>query len=256
MKQSSAFILLALGILCCVLPAAAQKKTPVSSGASSKTKNVGNENPKTENPKTDKKPINKRVGSSSGAKSAVRVSLTPGREAAAMTFARLHHPELAKLVTRLKKKKTRQYDQAVRQLFQTSERLARTRDKMPDRYELSLEAWKLDSRIRLMAARMTMNSDSQLEEDLKALLRAKAGVRLRQLTKERDRLAERLQRVDALIQRIDSNPNASMKKELQRIKRSFATRNTRNKKPSTRPIAAPSPRRVKSTPDKKSKKPL
>jgi hypothetical protein len=251
MKQSSAFILLALGILCCVLPAAAKKQTSISNGASSDKKKVAGEKKNTE------KEIKKKSdGNSSRAKSANRVSLTPGREAAAMTFARLHHPELAKLVTKLKKRKARQYDQAVRQLFQTSERLARTRDKAPDRYELSLESWKLDSRIRLMAARMTMSTNSRLEEELKELLRAKASVRLRQLTKERDRLAERLQRVDALIQRIDSDPDASMKKELQRIKRSFLARGSRNKKPSARPVAAPNSRRVKSTLDKKSKKPL
>jgi|GEM_PF-1669837 hypothetical protein len=250
MRRSSAFILLTLGIFCCVLPAAAQKNAPNQKSASAKKKDAGKRN-KSEN--TLKK---KNDAKSSRAKSAKRVSVTPGREAAAMTFARLHHPELAKLVTNLKKRKVRQYDQAVRQLFQTSERLARTREKTPDRYELSLEAWKLDSRIRLMAARMTMNSDSQLEEELKGLLKARASVRLRQLTRERERLAERLQRVDALIERIDSDPDASTKKELQRIKRSFATKGPRNKKPSARPVATPTPRRVKSTPEEKPKKPL
>ncbi len=173
-----------------------------------------------------------------------------------MTFARLHHPELADLLTKLKKKKARQFDQAVRQLFQTSERLARTRERTPDRYELTLDAWKLDSRIRLLAARMTMNSDSQLEEELKALVRARANVRLLQLTEERDRLAERLKRVDALIERIGSDPDSLTMKELQRIKRSFATRGPRNKKPSARSVTAPNPRRVKSTPEKNPKKPL
>ena len=250
MRRSSAFILLTLGIFCCVLPAAAQKKAPNQKSAAAKKKDAGQRN------KSENAPKKKSDVKSSRAKSAYRVSLTPGREAAAMTFASLHHPELAKLVTTLKKRKVKQYDQAVRQLFQTSERLARTRERMPDRYELTLESWKLDSRIRLMAARMTMNSDSQLEEKLKGLLRARASVRLRQLTKERERLAERLQRVDALIERIDSDPDASTKKELQRIKRSFATKGPKNKKPSARPVVAPSPRRVKSTPVKKSKKPL
>ncbi|MBT4866075.1 MAG: hypothetical protein HON53_13305 [Planctomycetaceae bacterium] len=250
MRRSSAFILLTLGVFCCVLPAAAQKKASVQNSAAPKKKDAGKRN------ESDATPKKKNDAKSSRAKSANRVSLTPGREAAAMTFARLHHPELAKLVTKLKKRKVRQYDQAVRQLFQTSERLARTRERTPDRYELSLEAWKLDSRIRLMAARMTMNSDSQLEEDLKELLRAKASVRLRRLTKERERLAERLQRVDALIERIDSDPDASTKKELQRIKRSFLAKGSRNKKPSARPVVAPNPRRVKSVPEKKSKKPL
>lgn len=175
-----------------------------------------------------------------------RVSLTPAREAAAMTFARLHHPELADLLVKLKTRKARQYDQAVRQLFQTSERLARARDRSPERHELELDAWKLDSRIRLLAARMTMNSDTKRDEELKSLLKDRAELRLRQLTNERQRLAERIDRIDALIERMGSDPDASTLKEFQRIKRSFAAKGPRARKGVERPVVAPNPRPSKS----------
>lgn len=174
--------------------------------------------------------------------------------AAATEFARRHHPELADLLTRLKDRNPRQYDQAVRQLFQTSQRLARVRDRDPERYEVALEAWKLDSRIRLLAARMTMRGDSQLEEELAELVRARADVRLRQLAEERDRLTERLDRIDAMIERIGNNPEAATKRELQRIKRSLAGRGRRQSKQADQPVVAPNPMGVKPTRD--AKKPL
>ena len=241
MKKPLFYLLLTFGITCCVLPAAAQKEKQSKEDAAAKPDKATKKNRNTEKDSA----------------AANRSALTPAREAAGMTFAQLHHPELAKLLARLKKKQAKQYEQAMRQLFQTSERLARTRERAPERYELELEAWKLDSRIRLIAARMTMNSDAEMDDELKALVKARAEIRLRQLKAERNRLAERLGRVDSLIEKISSDPEATAAKELQRIKRSVAAKNPRKQKPTERTVTAPNTKRGKPTTDKqKSKKPL
>lgn len=169
----------------------------------------------------------------------------PAREAAAMTFARMHHPELADLLSRLKKRKTDEYNRAIAELFQTSERLARTRDRAPDRYEIALEAWKLDSRIRLLAARMTMRNSARLEEQLTKLLRQRVDVRLAQLLNDRERLAGRIERVDEAIEDIRRDPDAAALKDLKRVKRTLDSKTHREKKatPATNSSAvAPNPK--------------
>src|ERR1700719_964914 len=103
-------------------------------------------------------------------KPAERVPLTPEREAAAITFVRQHHAELVDLLNQLKESKPAEYQAAIRELFQTSERLAPLSEQAPPRYELELEAWKVKSRIQLLAARSTMSGDKSFEDQLHAAL--------------------------------------------------------------------------------------
>ena len=98
--------------------------------------------------------------------------LTPEREAAAITFVRQHHAELVDLLNQLKETKPAEYQAAIRELFQTSERLAQLREQDPQRYELELDAWKTKSRIRLLAARSTMSGDMSLKTSSRGARRA------------------------------------------------------------------------------------
>ncbi len=79
--------------------------------------------------------------------------MTPEREAAALDFVKSHHPELIALLDQLKAKDRRQYDVVVRDLFRTNERLATMQANDLPRYEIALQAWKLKSRIQVLAAR-------------------------------------------------------------------------------------------------------
>ena len=65
---------------------------------------------------------------------------------AALTFAAENHPELAELLGQLKTDNPREYRRALRQISQARERLARLKTRAPERYDLALDAWKLDSR--------------------------------------------------------------------------------------------------------------
>ena len=167
-----------------------------------------------------------------------KVFLTPGRTAAAMTFAKLHHPELADLLTHLKKQNRSEYKRAIREIYQTSEQLARTRERWPERYELNLEAWKLDSRIRLMLAHIVISKNEvKLDGELEDLLLRRVDIQVQQLTVQRDRLTQQLERVtqrveklDANISRIESDRKSAARKALLRIKRSIDARSRKMKK--------------------------
>lgn len=136
-----------------------------------------------------------------GSKEEKLPGFTLEREAAALSFVRQHHPELADLLAQLKAGNRREYQKAVHELFRTSERLAMARERDSARYELELEAWKLDSRIRLLAARMTMSeNNAESLEELKTLLLERTDVQLKRQMLDRQRLVGRLEKLDAAIE--------------------------------------------------------
>ncbi len=89
------------------------------------------------------------------------LAITPEREAAVNTFVSLHHAELESLLKKLKTSNPKQYDKAVRELYLTSERLAQLHESEPQRYELELQAWQVQSRVQLLTAKITMSPDAE-----------------------------------------------------------------------------------------------
>lgn len=144
-------------------------------------------------------------------------AFTPEREAAALTFARRNHPELADLLAQLKTTNAAEYERAIREIFHTSETLADTKVRDPQRSEVDLRAWVVQSRIRLLAARISMTRSPALEEELKAALNEQLDVRIQHLTLERDRLGSRVKKLDADIEAARLNRNQDVEKRLNRL---------------------------------------
>lgn len=185
------------------------------------------------------------------------------REAAAIAFAREHHPELATLVEKLRTDNRREFDKAIRELTMTRDRLSRLEKQARPQYELALKAWKLDSRANLLAARMTVSNDPALESALKRILRERVDVRLDELQAERGRLEKRLGNVRTMIQNIEADREAASARDLQRVKRTVV-RNRRplTKKPATlqtkpamKPVIAKRPQKLPQTPEQVSQPP-
>jgi hypothetical protein len=147
------------------------------------------------------------------------VTVTPARETKAIAFARKHHPELADLLARLKKSDPKAYEKALREVSQNTERLSKMHESDAERYELSLRIWTLDSRIRLLAARSTMSNDPGAQGELRELLRERQSVRLTLLRLDRDRLQARMDRLDAQIQQLQSDPDSAVENDFVRIQR-------------------------------------
>lgn len=161
------------------------------------------------------------------------MALTPAREAAAVTFARINHPELAGLLGRLKKRNKAAYRRALRQLYRDSERLARMKERLPaERYELALNAWKLDSRIRLLAARVATlpRPDPELQAQLKEALLEQVDLRIRQMESDRQRLLQRIRKMDATIAKLRADRDEAADQHLQRVKRSLGLKKKRRPK--------------------------
>lgn len=155
------------------------------------------------------------------------------REAAAITFAQQHHPELAELLSRLKASHLEQYTKALRELDKTRVRLEKARETDADRSAILLREWQLDSRVRLLAAQITMNTSEKLETELRQLLAERHDVRLQLLTYDREKSKTRLQKVDEQIAEHVQTRETSIDREFDRIKKTAEIR----KKPVTKPAS-------------------
>ena len=144
-------------------------------------------------------------------------ALTVAREAAALAFVGQHHPELVELLGQLKESNEDEYVKVVRELFQTSERLAGVQERNPERYELELNQWKLKSRIQLLAARVSMTQSETLEQELREALKQQAKLRLELLSLERRQLRQRLERVEASIGEFEQNQDQYLQKQFDQL---------------------------------------
>lgn len=154
--------------------------------------------------------------------------------AAAIAFAVEHHPELVPLLERLRTEAPAEFAAAVADLDRSRERLAKLLDRQPEKYEAALADWRISSRIRLALARFSTSPSATAEQELRQLIRLRAEGRLAPLRAERDRIAGRLEKIDAQLDAFDSDPDAAVAKEFEAL-RSKTTRAP----PRARPGASP-----------------
>ncbi|MDB5386949.1 MAG: hypothetical protein JWM11_2595 [Planctomycetaceae bacterium] len=165
---------------------------------------------------------NPKVGGNSKAENSKPVNPKGGEfsaehEAQALDFASKHHPELVGLISPLKMSNPKEYQRAVRELFRTSERLDNIRLREPARYDLELEAWKLNSNVRLLAARLVMEPEPELQQSLKDAIRKKADNRVRLMQFEKESLKGRLVQIDKDIEKSTKSLDQSVEQEYERL---------------------------------------
>ena len=156
----------------------------------------------------------------SGKAHAMTTKFTPEREAAAIAFAGQNHPELATLLTNLKQNNPTEYRAAVSELDRVVERLAAMKPKNSQQHDSALALWKMDSRIRLLAARLTMSDNPAVEAELKAAVREKVELTLAERKAERERLQKRVEKLDQTISELATKLDDVAEKELAAVKRS------------------------------------
>lgn len=139
--------------------------------------------------------------------------------AAATAFARKHHPELADLLSVLKRADTDHYETALRELSVHADRLAKMAERDDERYAVSLAIWKHDSRFRLAVARLTMAGDDEIETIVRPMLVERSRLRMEMLELEEKRTKARLQRVREQIATLSSADRIA--NEIERIRRSI-----------------------------------
>lgn len=156
-------------------------------------------------------------------------------EAEALAFAREHHPELAHLLDALRGMERRHFDEALKELTREVERLVRMQERDPDRYPLSLELWKLDSRIRLEVARFSTSKNEDFTDRLKPLVHQRREVRLQLLELERSKAMERIARLDDQLTAMRNDPNEQLTQEINGLRKAAIARNRTKPEPVKKP---------------------
>ena len=193
------------------------------------------------------------------AKAHAATKITPEREAAAIAFAGQNHPELSLLLANLKQNNPTEYHAAVVELDRIVERLTSLKPKNVTQHDSELAHWKMDSRIRLMAARLTMSDNPALEAELKAAVREKVELTLTERKAERERLQRRVEKLDQTIVELSAKLDEVADKEFAALKRSAQsskpTAKTKSVKKSEAHAAAKSVDRTANSKDKGAAKP-
>lgn len=145
-----------------------------------------------------------------------------------LRFAAEHHPELAALLRQLRKAQSPEFERAVGELSIQISRLERVRERTPQRYELELKSWKLESETKLLLARWAMSQDPALESEIRRLLRERRLIRIALLEMEQHRLQERLAVVSSQLTDAGTNLDGQIDSEWQQLSRKAgAKRKTR-----------------------------
>jgi hypothetical protein len=167
------------------------------------------------------------------------------KEIEALKFAKEHHPELADLLTNLKKSNRGAYDKGIQHLHRDSERLTRSKQNNPGRYEFEIELWKTESRIRLTAARSMMDdSADSLKAELRDLIAHREQTKLKMLRFSRDRLTSQVSKIDADIAAAEVDQEKRIDQEVERLlkapkKRDVKVVQATGKKPIEKPAKKP-----------------
>lgn len=144
-----------------------------------------------------------------------------------LEFVREHQPELADLLSFLKKKKSKDYDVAMRESRKVRERLLSIKARDSELYDVELAIWKNSAQIRLLAAAVSAKSRKLNEQDharLEELIKHENKLNIQRLSLEKARLESRLNQLSQqLTRRQDQSENViakSMKVWENRIERS------------------------------------
>jgi len=151
------------------------------------------------------------------------------REAAALAFVGEHHPEVAELLARLKNNRPAQYRKAIRELSHASQRLAQWKERDPQRYELELRLWKLQSKAQLLSARATMSGSVVEETELRRVLAEQMDVRIALLKLQRDTAARRVQDLESQIARLTAGRDSTIERQITRAKQAIEQQRKRKK---------------------------
>lgn len=187
---------------------------------------------------SDRKPDNNSNASNKSSQKPRAVAITPEREAAVMKFVQLNHPELGDLLLHLKSSQTKEYEQAIRELFRASERLAQTKERDVALYELELAVWSAQSKIQLISARLKMSDSPPLREELRTLLDQQLSARLALLTFQRNQAAQRMEKLSQQIESLEASRDDMVDRQME-----FLTRGSKSEaKPAIKPSGKPNER--------------
>ncbi|MGL4464169.1 MAG: hypothetical protein ACRC1K_18625 [Planctomycetia bacterium] len=146
-----------------------------------------------------------------------KLVFTPEREAAALTFVRRHHSELADLLVQLKRMQPEQYETAVLEIFQVSETLATLKQQDEARYVNAVDLWVVRSRTELLLAKWSSRPEDDQEIELKGLVGKQLELEAKERKLEAEMLRARAKKLDEESERLRSGRDKLVENRLRQL---------------------------------------
>ena len=167
--------------------------------------------------------------------------VTRQQERRIRAFVQEHHPQLASVLAHLEANRPNEYQRALQDLNKHRERVLQWRTRDPERYALELKQWKLQSRAQLLAARLSMANQQELEDELRELVREQVATRLEILRREHQRIVQREARLEEQIQQMEENRERFVEGQLKALTRNRQKLNAEPEPQPTGDAAAAAP---------------
>lgn len=180
------------------------------------------------------KQAEKPAAAQAGAKGASSENERVKEEQQVLSFVGTHQPKLLELMEFLKEKQPAQYAQAQREMSRSRSRLENLAKRDQDMYAIELELWQIRSRLRLLAAEISVAPESKQEKlntTLAQLLEKEFAQDLARLKLQRERTAKQLEQFDQQISQRESEHSAQVEKMLRQWKNRIAQQKPQSKKP-------------------------
>jgi hypothetical protein len=159
------------------------------------------------------------------------LTITPEREAAVQAFVERNHPELGELLGHLKANQPKQYEQAVKDIYRVTERLAQIQERDPLHYELEVKLWAAQSRVQVLAARLKMGATEEHRTQLREALAYQMDARLAVLKHQRDLVQERVAKMDREITQLETDRQSLIDRQVETLSRPANDRKPAAKQP-------------------------
>lgn len=124
-----------------------------------------------------------------------------------LEFVGQHQPELLELLEFMKKKQPSQYQQALREMARTQQRLEGLALRDKELHAVELELWNIRSKLRLIAARIPVVQEKKreaLREELEQLVAQEVDQNLAKLKIQRARTETQLANINKQITRSET----------------------------------------------------
>lgn len=157
------------------------------------------------------------------------VEITREEEKAATVFVKAHHEELLELLIHLKEGLPQEYKKAIRDLARTSNRLETLASRDESRYKIELKLWQAKSRRQLLTARFQMSRDDSLIQEIRETLQDEQQFQTAILKHERDRLAARVKKLSAQLERQEKTQEDSIERQISTLIKGSKTNNRKVK---------------------------
>lgn len=121
------------------------------------------------------------------------------QEKTILAFVSKHDTSLHGLLGNLRTSRPKEYQKALVDLNRATDRLAQVKRNRPHAYDLEVKKWQAQSKIQMLAAKLTMNPDPETRDLLRQAIEERANLELQVLRADREFTAKRLQQLDDQI---------------------------------------------------------